>query len=426
MDVQASRPTDVWKQWQGEMLNGKFRLLEYLGGSDHSAVFLTSNGENEKRKLAVKMIAEDPQVADLQLSPREVARKLSHPHLIRLCGSGRAEIANTPVLYVVMDYAGEDLSQILPYRPLTAGEVEEMLPSVLDVLGHIHNKGLVHGHIKPSNIMAVDDELKVSSDGLGEQGEPTRGLEKASPYSAPEIKNTGMSPAGDVWSLGVTLVECLTQHVPVWELGKPRIPDTLPQPFLEIARNCLQIDPRRRWTLADIKARLQPNSRVGAERVTPAAPEKKPSKWPYILAAAAAVVLLAVLAMRAPKRRPEIPQTPPSTPQRLPIKAVTPGTVHGAVVNQAIPQVPESARQTIQGTVRVTVRVAVDASGDVSGATIDSPGPSKYFAGLALQAARQWKFSPAKVDGRDVPSEWILRYHFEGSGTKVFPVQASP
>ena len=87
---------------------------------------------------------------------------------------------------------------------------------------------------------------------------------------------------------------------------------------------------------------------------------------------------------------------------------------------------PRKARDTIQGKVRVSVHVRVAPSGSVTAATLDRPGPSPYFAGLALQAARHWKFAPAKVNGNDVASEWILRFEFGRSGIKVFPTQKVP
>jgi TonB family protein len=100
--------------------------------------------------------------------------------------------------------------------------------------------------------------------------------------------------------------------------------------------------------------------------------------------------------------------------------------VPGKVIHQVLPDVPRTARNTIQGKVRVGVRVRVDPSGSVAGAKFDSPGPSKYFAELALKAARRWKFDPAKVDDKNVSSEWILRFQFGKTGTTVLPVRAAP
>ncbi len=49
-----------------------------------------------------------------------------------------------PVLYAVMEFAEEDLSQILPVRPLAPAEVSDLLPPLLDGLSYLHQKGFVH------------------------------------------------------------------------------------------------------------------------------------------------------------------------------------------------------------------------------------------------------------------------------------------
>jgi TonB family protein len=107
-------------------------------------------------------------------------------------------------------------------------------------------------------------------------------------------------------------------------------------------------------------------------------------------------------------------------------KASVAEVVPGEVLNEILPDVSQKARETIRGRVRVRVKVHVDSSGDLAGAELDSPGPSKYFAGLALQAARQWEFAPAKVAGSSVSTDWIVRFEFSPLDTKVFPVQTSP
>jgi len=74
----------------------------------------------------------------------------------------------------------------------------------------------------------------------------------------------------------------------------------------------------------------------------------------------------------------------------------------------------------------VKVRVAVDANGAVSNATLDAPGPSKYFAKVAMQAAERWRFKPPQVDGQPAASVWVLHFQFRRSGTEVTPVEVSP
>jgi TonB family protein len=90
-----------------------------------------------------------------------------------------------------------------------------------------------------------------------------------------------------------------------------------------------------------------------------------------------------------------------------------------------MPDVPQKAQDTIRGTVRVSVRVAVDGSGNVTEARLESPGPSRYFANLAMTAARDWKFAPASLKRPAPASEWILRFEFERNGTRA-SAQSTP
>ena len=96
-----------------------FPLRQYLGGSDHSAVFLTERRGREPQKAAIKLITVDPANTAAQLARWEFAAKLSHPHLLRLFETGSCQLDNVVLLYVVMEYAEENLAQILPQRALT-------------------------------------------------------------------------------------------------------------------------------------------------------------------------------------------------------------------------------------------------------------------------------------------------------------------
>ena len=105
----------------------------------------------------------------------------------------------------------------------------------------------------------------------------------------------------------------------------------------------------------------------------------------------------------------------------------TSGRQQREIVQEVLPEVPQNARDTIRGKVRVGVKVLVKPSGSVVNAKLDSAGPSRYFAELALKAARRWKFRPTKVDDGNVASEWIiLRFEFTKAETKVRLARATP
>jgi TonB family protein len=491
----------AWKEWEGRVLNEEFRLGEYLGGSESAGVFLTIF---ESRKAAIKLIpveTADRAIAEAELSRLKSARELSHPHLLQIFRVGRTKLGDTELVFAVMENAEEDLSQILPNRALTADEAREMLKPVLDALGYLHEKGFVHGHLTPANVMAIGDQVKLSSDGILRNGARRAAAEQSSDYDAPEVARGEVSPASDVWSLGMVLGTALTQRVPGLDVkGEPVLLEEVPAPFDEIIRQCVRREAGARWSLADIATRLgfvaaapatmanletRPSAMarpaVGPRLAPPPrkaapAPQRSPLKprsnmGAYVAVAAVLVIVAALVGPRLfrsaaidsqaahsqsreskPRARAssaaaevrkregsgettagasapgnvqasaEKSEDAPAPREKAPRRRLTPGQV----AQQVVPDVPKSARDTIRGTVRVGVRISVDSAGNVTEAELDSPGPSKYFAHLALEAAQQWKFDPPKMAGRNVLSDWLLHFQFTGEGTKVIPVQSDP
>lgn len=499
--------TNSLKEWQGRTIDGKYVLGTYLGGSDGSAVFRTRVGRElaggsvgnraeaeSKTDAAIKLVVADGAEGESPLRRWEEAIKLNHPNLIRILAVGRAAVDGREIVYAVEEFAEENLAQILPERALAAEEVRSMLSPVLAALEFVHGQGLVHGAIRPSNILAVGDQVKLSSDSLRPPGEVPRTI---SLYDAPEVLTEGTSPASDVWSLGMTLVEVLTQHVPAWDparMSAPEIGPVVPEPFREISQRCLMLDPAKRCGLREIADRLQsapvsapvkdrgegrgeyrpdakpaPVAAPKSVRVESNAPsQNKTAKGPYLLVLAAAIAVIIFLMVRPrPSSGPDQTQTdqaqtsstPPPTPSpqdspsprsqsqmpsqqtgqtapaeppptRAPANHRTPGTSPAAatsaatsdeIVERATPQVSPSARRTISGKIKVRVRVVVDSTGNVTEAKLKDAGPSKYFARIALEAARRWKFAPAPDGNR---REWTLLFAFTRGRTEMSAARA--
>jgi TonB family protein len=438
-----SIPPELWKKWEGRVVNEKFPLRQWLGGSDHSAVFLTDPPVGGSLKTAIKLIAADNPKDEVQLSRWAAAAKFSHPHVIRLFDGGRCVIDGTQLLFVVMEFADENLAQILPIRPLAVAEAFEMLRPAAEALGSIHRAGLAHGGIKPSNIMAVGNQLKLSADSLGKPGE--RGAARApSAYDAPEMAATGPSPAADVWSLGAALVAVLTQVESKLNNGSGEpitVPNTIPQPFRDIARECLR-DEHHRCSAEDILRRLEQPAPAVPSEVPVRPPQEGSKRWIVVAIVAAALVLGVWLGIRVLSHEAPVPAADtraasgqpssgapaekapaPFSAKRAPAQKA--GT-RGSVVRQVMPEVSRGAQNTITGRVRVSVQVTVDASGNVSDARLVSPGPSKYFAARSLAAARQWKFNPPQAGGQPTTSEWLLRFEIGRASIQAFPSQSKP
>jgi TonB family protein len=439
---------DSWTRWEGHVVEGKFTLLRFLGGSERGGVFLVDKSAGGKPQTAVKLVPAASVDANDQLRQWKVAADLNHPNVIRVFESGRCELAGTDFLYVQTEYAEEDLAQILPQRALTDGETRQVLDAVLKGLAYIHGNGLVHGRVKPSNILAAGDVVKMSSDSLRAAGEVALRRGEKSVYDAPDTGTGPLGPSTDVWSLGVTLAEVLTQRLPILDSAQGReltLPAGIPEPFHEIARGCVQVDPGSRWTLADIAARLEvgkreassppglAGGRKAAETVLSAAGvQKKPGKWIYALALVAVIAAVLMVKHKTPgstetRTGVSAPHSDSSTETRTGVSAPQQEAESGGdVVRRVMPSVSPGARRTITGTIRVLVKVDVDAAGNVSQARLQTAGPSQYFSRLALEAAREWKFKPLMSNGQAVASEWVVRFGFNRRGTESSVRRTTP
>jgi TonB family protein len=447
----------TWKQNEGQAVDG-IALLRLLGGGEASAVYLAERAGGQR--CAIKLVPTENVANQLPLSRWEQASKLSHPHLSRILQWGAGRLDGKSLVYVVMEFAEEELASL--DRPLTPKEARETLTPIVKALAYLHDKGFAHGRLKPSNVLSVEEELKISGDAPLRKGERHASASASQPYDPPELASSGVTPAGDVWSLGIMLVEAMTKELPTFDGGVVRLPDLLkPDAFRAVAAGCLERDPARRWTVADLTQWLERGIVPAPKRVRPRyllplaaaigvvalGALAFPYVWPYLASSPTAASesqtgpapapapakppVASVEPDRAPAPPParvsaipvrEVPHVDPvepapeSKPESKPEPKPKPESNSAGiavdvsspdVVQSVVPDVPAKARGTIHGKVPIVVRVQADASGAVSSAKIESGASSKFFADMALKAAHQWKFAPG-ADGR----EWLVRFEF--------------
>ena len=420
MNAAVGRTPD-WKFWEGELVAGEFTLELFLGSAEKGAVFRTLLPSGP---AAIKLVPAGPAQAQKLVKRWNRTGALDHPHLIRIARTGTWSKSGMSLAFVVMEYAEENLALVLQERALTAGEALEMLPPVAQALAFLHGHELVHYRLKPSNIFAINDTLKLSIETV-----------------------SGGNAGDDLRALAATIVECLTRQRITFREGDAgsKIVDSLPQPFPEIVRNCAGSNGRAQWSTAELSQRLQ-----SPKPETPAAPsaapvtrslETKPKTAYYLVALAflgVAIVAGSLLRHRTPESVSNVPPpsatktaqpapnvaTPPSAPaapsKEVPAassKAVPRAERHAAdaktpVAIQVLPEIPAKARRTIRGKVTVVVNVDVDESGRVTEARLQ-PGGSSYFGKLSLAAARKWRFAEGNS------GEWSLLFDLTRNDTKV-------
>jgi TonB family protein len=406
--------------WVGQSVDGRFPLQKYLGGSRTSAVFLTHIAGTPEAKAVVKLVLASSCDPEAQLALWRRAAKLSHPNLIRILDGGRCWLAGNDLIFVVMEYAEENLGEVLPRRALAPAEGEAMLRPTIHALKYLHRQGLVHGHLRPSNVMAVNEQLKISADGIRPAG-AIQGTLETSIYDAPEIKTGKISVAADVWSLGAVLAEAMIRKGAAQNGAS-----SLPKPFAEIVQHCLRDDPAARWTLADIEKRLQGSAadkRVASEIRSSEIGPRVRRVLPLALGAVLLIILVAIYGLvrgggsrSQTATRVQTGSSVPAPSGSSPAQPASNENASGGVLHEVSPNASQSALRTVHGRIKVRVRVGVDAAGNVTTANLTTAGPSKYFSRLAMQAAQQWKFTPAKENGQPVPSQWTLLFEYTRGG----------
>lgn len=404
-----------WEQWQGETVDSQYRLESLLGSSRSTAVFLTSIGS---RPAAIKVVlAPNEELAKLTARWSRAAA-LDHPNLLKILASGSWTRANMSLGYVVSEYAEENLATVLAERALSPEEISEMLRPISRVLVFLHDRGLALGSLKPSNILAVQEVLKISSDAIASA-------------------DTSL----DLRALGGTVIEALEPGIG----ARDGVANSLPEPFREMVRRCLGADGRSQWTAGDLADWLSPSKSdqpampsVASPR-TPVRVKPTPTAMAVLLAAVLIVVLWigAVLRSRStakPTVAPEaaakpqptavpvpVQSQPAENTEAKPVRPPSPAAPHARaairidqVLREVLPEIPPKALRTIRGKATVVVKVGVDPAGEVVHASEQSG--SRYFGRLAAEAARKWRFTRSDARSR----EYVLRFEITRTGARAF------
>lgn len=244
----------------------RYRLLKRLGRGSISAVYHAVD-EQHGTKHAIKIIlpeyiGNNSTTAQAFLSQTEKAFALRHPNIVRVT---EVSLVDEPFPFLVMDLiVGQSLSELLsqsgPLSPLIAFKY---IKGIGAGLSFAHAAGVVHGDLKPRNILLTNDQsppesIKITDFGLsgiksgkarGPNAKEVSGLLRSPVYLAPEEWLEDEADArSDIYSLGVILYEMLSgvrpfsgkSNVAIMKShlrdSPPRIADRFPGVTLEIEK----------------------------------------------------------------------------------------------------------------------------------------------------------------------------------------------
>ena len=207
----------------GDLIADRYELEELVGTGGMSSVFRARDRQLERR-VAIKILhqhyAEDPEYLErFRREARAVAR-LSHPNIVTVIDRGDDDGRQ----FIVFEHVeGENLKElVLRTGRLPVRRALELALAVADGLAFAHEHGLVHRDVKPQNVLlSSEGDVKVTDFGIArslhvEQGVTQTGtVLGTAEYLAPEqASGRPVSPATDVYSLGVVLWELLAGDAP--------------------------------------------------------------------------------------------------------------------------------------------------------------------------------------------------------------------
>jgi hypothetical protein len=271
-----------------------------------------------RREVAVKLFQPNPGPLTWQRFGEEarVLAQLSHPALVSIYDAGMDGARPFLVMRLV---PGGNLNQRLLTGPLTPAQVVRIGTALAEALDHVHGRGIVHRDIKPSNIlMGHEDEPHLADFGIAHLAGAVRLTRSGevvgtAAYLAPEQLTSGvLTPANDVYGLGLVLLECLTG-----ELAFPGVSQ---------AESALARLHRR----PDIPAAVPSGLAALLEAMTAADPAQRPSAYECAGVLRALDTGSPAYAALAVVRTPDLAVTPAPNQVPLPHMMATPGMVSAA------------------------------------------------------------------------------------------------
>lgn len=254
----------------GDVVAG-YRIEGVLGSGGMGQVYL-AHDTRQKRPVAIKLV--DPQ----RQRPRDLVREarlaasLDHPSICAVHGVDY--LGEEP--FIVMEYIkGIPLSKVVrSRRSLSVTTALDFARQIASAMAHAHQRGVIHGDLKSSNIMiGPDGRATILDFGLAVRCDsarcasdestrlsPSSGAAGTVPYMAPEIiRGQAPSVRSDIWALGVLIFEMIVGRRPFaggtpYEMAsnilvnhRTRMESLVRGPIREVVDKCMCIDPAGRY-----------------------------------------------------------------------------------------------------------------------------------------------------------------------------------
>jgi tetratricopeptide (TPR) repeat protein/tRNA A-37 threonylcarbamoyl transferase component Bud32/TolB-like protein len=226
-DAPAGLMVDPWTESIAGRVIGSYCIESCVGHGGMGTVYLARRADGAfERRVAIKMIRRglDSELVTRRFQhERQILASLDHPHIARLFDGGTTAEGQP---YFVMEYVeGTPIDRYADDHRLDTRARVELFLRVLDAVQHAHDRHVVHRDLKPSNVLVTASGApKLLDFGIAKLVDPdarndstltSLGLAMTPDYASPEqVRGEPVTPATDVYALGLLLYELLTGHRP--------------------------------------------------------------------------------------------------------------------------------------------------------------------------------------------------------------------
>ena len=211
--------------WQERML-GRYQLLQVVGSGGMGEVWLADDTQSQKR-VAIKLLPEvladnNDYLQDFKYETRAIAA-LDHPHILPIHDFGEQVIGDEVTTYLVMPYITggslrDRIGSIASLLPIEEALVT--LKQAAEAIDYAHSQHVLHGDIKPSNMLLQNGWLLLADFGLAKlllsstyRSRTYAGVGTPE-YIAPEQAMGKAEAASDRYSLAIIAYQAFTGQVP--------------------------------------------------------------------------------------------------------------------------------------------------------------------------------------------------------------------
>ncbi|HEU4635193.1 MAG TPA: SPOR domain-containing protein [Edaphobacter sp.] len=225
----------LWNDYEGRTIAEAYPLKKLIRPEGRSAFFLTTNGTGTPSM--VRLIEAHFDESEI-LTRWKTISEIHQENLVAMRKFGETTLDGTPLVYAVMEPTEMSLADVLQSRTLTVDETKQLAASLIAALTALHQRGLVHEHLDPSNVLAAGETVKLRSDCVREAASPDGDEAEAN-----------RRKAADVQELAALLLQAMTGRRSLQGSATMLTP-----PFDGIIRNGLS----GKWGLIEMATALGP------------------------------------------------------------------------------------------------------------------------------------------------------------------------